>query len=258
MVKISYSRKLRKISSGLFGSLLDFSIFSIALLAQAPSKRSPIEIIDRSIRAVAAIRPVNFNRAVYNARHKGYLEKRKDAYRLTKLGRERLSRILPSYDAKRFWDGRLFLVIYDIPEDKKRIRDYLRDYLKRLGSALLQKSVWLTPYNPTILLTEFARKNKIKGLVLVSELKPEGLMGGKSFLEVIRRIYGLDLINDDYHNFCKEVEERKLTAQQIILEYLSILKRDPQLPFELLPGNWWGEDARGVYKKVIATFRQKQ
>ena len=32
--------------------------------------------------------------------------------------------------------------------------------------------------------------------------------------------------------------------------YLSILKRDPQLPFKLLPGNWFGDEAFYLAQKV--------
>lgn len=44
------------------------------------------------------------------------------------------------------WGGRWWLVTFDIPETRKHHRDNLRWRLKRLGLALFQNSVWLTPY----------------------------------------------------------------------------------------------------------------
>lgn len=45
------------------------------------------------------------------------------------------------------WDGKWRIVIFDIPEKKKKIaRDALREKLKKLNFFLLQKSVWVHPY----------------------------------------------------------------------------------------------------------------
>jgi len=44
------------------------------------------------------------------------------------------------------WDGIWRLVIFDIPERKRRARDALRDKLKELGFRELQKSVFVHPY----------------------------------------------------------------------------------------------------------------
>lgn len=44
------------------------------------------------------------------------------------------------------WDGRWRLVIYDVPKQKKHLRDLFRETLKNLGFYQLQESVWLFPY----------------------------------------------------------------------------------------------------------------
>lgn len=44
------------------------------------------------------------------------------------------------------WDGRWRLVIYDVPKNKKYLRDVFRGTLKNLGFYPLQESVWLYPY----------------------------------------------------------------------------------------------------------------
>ena len=44
------------------------------------------------------------------------------------------------------WDGKWRLVIYDIPEPRKKIRDGFRQHLKRLGFSEFQKSVFAIPY----------------------------------------------------------------------------------------------------------------
>lgn len=43
------------------------------------------------------------------------------------------------------WDGLWRLVIFDIPEETREIRNVVRGWLKRLGFARLQQSAWVIP-----------------------------------------------------------------------------------------------------------------
>ena len=47
---------------------------------------------------------------------------------------------------KKKWDGKWRLVIFDIPEKKRKGRDALRDKIKEIGFYELQKSVFVFPY----------------------------------------------------------------------------------------------------------------
>lgn len=51
------------------------------------------------------------------------------------------------HDRKSVWDGKWRMVIFDIPEEKRAQRDFLRRQLKWLGFKELQKSVWIFPYD---------------------------------------------------------------------------------------------------------------
>jgi DNA-binding PadR family transcriptional regulator len=44
------------------------------------------------------------------------------------------------------WDGKWRLIIYDIPQNKRRLSNLLSQTLKNLGFFALQKSVYLIPY----------------------------------------------------------------------------------------------------------------
>lgn len=48
---------------------------------------------------------------------------------------------------KQKWDGKWRIIVFDILEDKRQIRDLLRNRLKWLGFKELQKSVWIFPYD---------------------------------------------------------------------------------------------------------------
>ena len=68
---------------------------------------------------------------------------------LTKLGQHHALKYNPekikiSIPTK--WDGKWRVVIFDIPEKKKKARDALRWELKKIGFIELQKSAWIFPY----------------------------------------------------------------------------------------------------------------
>jgi|GEM_PF-3723829 len=52
------------------------------------------------------------------------------------------------------WDGKWRIVLFDVPESKRPIRDYLRNVLKRQGFIEFQRSMWVWPYR----LPEFISK----------------------------------------------------------------------------------------------------
>ncbi|MBU1557977.1 hypothetical protein KKC45_03385 [Patescibacteria group bacterium] len=45
------------------------------------------------------------------------------------------------------WDGKWRIVLFDVPERKKRIRDVLRNHLRAIGFFEFQKSVLIHPYD---------------------------------------------------------------------------------------------------------------
>ncbi|MEK7634184.1 MAG: CRISPR-associated endonuclease Cas2 [Patescibacteria group bacterium] len=47
---------------------------------------------------------------------------------------------------KKKWEGKWFLVFFDVPEVQRNKRDYLRNYLNKIGFYCYQKSVYVFPY----------------------------------------------------------------------------------------------------------------
>jgi len=48
---------------------------------------------------------------------------------------------------KKKWDGRWRMVIFDIPERRRRVRIRLRAFMNEIGFVRLQDSVWVYPYD---------------------------------------------------------------------------------------------------------------
>jgi DNA-binding transcriptional regulator PaaX len=62
--------------------------------------------------------------------------------KLLRLSLEQLSNRKP-----RRWDKRWRVLIFDIPESSKYLRDKVRDTLRAIGFIRLQHSVWIYPYD---------------------------------------------------------------------------------------------------------------
>ena len=81
---------------------------------------------------------------------KGLLKYNGKFYELTSLGKEYLRRWEFSnfvLDKPKKWDRKWRVIIFDIPDKKRRIRDQIRELFKSAGFYLLQESVWVYPYD---------------------------------------------------------------------------------------------------------------
>jgi len=80
---------------------------------------------------------------------KDYTKSKEGIIKLTPLGEKKALRYI-SDDFKikypKLWDKKWHVVIFDIPEDKKSLRDVARKQLKKWGFYQLQKSVFVFPY----------------------------------------------------------------------------------------------------------------
>ncbi len=80
----------------------------------------------------------------------GLLKREGARLRLTPRGEKALRHLsLIEYEIPKplRWDGEWRVLIFDIPERKRKIRSDIRNMLARLGFVRLQDSVWVYPYN---------------------------------------------------------------------------------------------------------------
>lgn len=251
-------RKLKesilKISEGVFCELVDIVLWEIAFLG-ASSVNFSRTTWQARVEADKFLEQVNFEtikNAIANARQKGFIKKANHKRvwpEITEEGKRRLKELVPHYDEKRVWDERVYLITYDIPEEKKNARELLRAFLRRIGCGMVQESVWLTPYNPKEVLEEFIKERNLIGNILISDIGEDGSVGDEDLKTLISRIYDLSELNDQYKEFIeKHKDKEKSDRIQATFEYLSILRNDSQLPFSLLPSDWVGEKAYHLYK----------
>lgn len=112
------------------------------------------------------------SKALRRLREKGLVEtyalSDKLAYKLTVAG-QNLTAI--RYFDEKNWDGIWRVVIFDIPENRRRIRRILRDRLKVWGFVPWQKSVWASQRNIARELDEIIKELQIEEWVIVLESK---------------------------------------------------------------------------------------
>jgi phenylacetic acid degradation operon negative regulatory protein len=81
--------------------------------------------------------------------------KGKQVFRITPKGKRILHEV--TGESKRLllyperWDGKWRIVAYDLPEDKRSLRNSLRYVLEKCGFLQAQKSVWVFPYDAPLL-----------------------------------------------------------------------------------------------------------
>ncbi len=95
-----------------------------------------------------------FNKLIYYLKKNNLIRVKnlegKQAILLTKKGEDKAIKASFKIDdgqQKKRKDGKWIMIIFDIPQNRKRDRVLLRSVLKNLGYKLFQHSVWVTPYD---------------------------------------------------------------------------------------------------------------
>ncbi len=162
-------------------------------------------------------------------------------YRITPKGEKEFDKILKPLKIVGTWDGLWRLVIFNIPENKRDVRDRLRRALSKLGLGILQSSVWISPNDIKKDIAEIGTR-----LGLSHSLRFFEVTRNKSLDKtIIEKSWNLPELLDLYKKFNLEVTRVLKTVtkssqssspnfalKKLIFEYALILQKDPILPQE--------------------------
>jgi len=120
-----------------------------------------------------------FYRMINYLKNTGYLNvkdvKNRKAIIITPKGMNKaLETELKFGDKEKRKDKKWQMIFFDIPEKRRRDRDYLRKYLGYLGYKKLQQSIWVCPYNVLEETQQIVKNYKLDRfirLLLVEEVK---------------------------------------------------------------------------------------
>ncbi|MBI5619649.1 CRISPR-associated endonuclease Cas2 [Candidatus Gottesmanbacteria bacterium] len=247
----------------IFSTVVDLSLWIAVYVATLGLPQSPHAVAFRAkLAADRFLSQWNYEtimRAITHARRRKLLapavRRRHALPEITLEGRRRLSKIIPVYDEKRVWDARMHIITYDIPEKQHKERDALRDFIRTIGAAKLQYSVWITPYNPIDTLRTFIHEHRLVGTIIVSDMGSDASIGEEDLRSLVARVWRLDILNDRYTEWIKETKRSEHLDHWMLIAFLTILKDDPQLPFELLP-RWWNGDK--AYQLILPKLQLLQ
>src|SRR5699024_7785617 len=201
----------------------------------------------------------------------------KSYYSLTSQGKDRMEEASKRIykEEPKPWSGNWWILFYSIPEEKRHLRDKLREELIWSGFGPLSNSCWITPNDlakETKLLIE---KYGIKDYITI--FKAEHL-GMNSNSDLVEKCWDLEDINNRYETFIKNnsqkyiIEKNKIDKSKkktnkmmddelfvdktlLVHEFRKFLFVDAGLPDELLPEKWLGDSSTKLvqdYNKILS------
>lgn len=129
--------------------------------------------------------------------------------RLTSAGKNKVRRDFPITSLTKKWNKRWVIIIFDIAEKSRKVRDTLREKLRNIGFGMLQESVWITALPIGEDTREFINTLGLSENVFVMEVSHLILGNPK---ELAKRVWQLDKIEEKYIEIKKEIE----TVNQLI------------------------------------------
>ncbi|MFF1385271.1 PaaX family transcriptional regulator C-terminal domain-containing protein [Arthrobacter sp. NPDC058288] len=158
------------------------------------------------------------------------------------------------------WSGRWTMVIYQVPESDRAVREQLRKQLAWTGFGQLSPSTWLAPHDLAKEAKEIASRH---GSARVNVLwcgshdaaAARKLAARCWDLESLRRDY-LDFLSSYTHlddvqgNSAKDGKRALVERTRIIDDFRRFPFRDPELPRELQPRDWPGPAAFSLFSRV--------
>lgn len=184
-------------------------------------------------------------------------------YRLTRKGMLRaLGGSHPEERWNRGWDGEWRMVVFDLPEEKRSLRNELRRELRAARFGGLQGSVWVSPDPVSVVGEQLKRTAASCGMITFFEGRT---CCGESNSEVVSTAWNFTKININYETYLVHLRRTPdpsgETLRENLLEWGRIEKQlwsacmdtDPLLPRELWPDDYPGERA---WKERIKTLRR--
>jgi phenylacetic acid degradation operon negative regulatory protein len=171
------------------------------------------------------------------------------------------------------WDGQWHLVIYSLPEKKRKLRHSLRQQLTWLGFGRLAPATWVSPHDRTAELNDILAELKVRDYV---DLFSSRYLGASSTEELVQRCWNLPELEVEYRHFvarfqpqyetclAKSEEDLRASPEECFVRYFQVTnafqpfpRKDPHLPMVLLPPNWIGFTARQLfdnYRQLVEPY----
>jgi phenylacetic acid degradation operon negative regulatory protein len=199
---------------------------------------------------------------------KSYYSLTKEGFGLLETGKQRI------FDRKQnHWNERWTIVTYSIPEQKREVRNQLRQELSWLGFGPLSEATWITPNELSRQVEDIARRLRIKEYVQVFEARHISVTDPQN---IVSRCWDLRRLHKKYGDFIRNYRpklddfKRRMDSDgsvnpnecfverfELIHEYRRFPFFDPDLPVELLPKDWLRVEASDIFHKYHGLLTDK-
>ncbi len=220
---------------------------------------SLLELLGVSERAARS----TLSRMVRNGWLKTRREGRHSLYTLTSKGQRLLAeggqRIFEP--RQRNWDGRWHLMVYSLPERKRKLRDDLRKRLTWLGFGCAAPGSWISAHDRQAEVEELLTDLNVGPYVhYFSDVR----LAIGSDQEIVEECWDLKSLNRLYARFvakwgpayeklangeCLSPGECFVQRFWITIEQSEFPRLDPNLPDALLPDDWQGDKATSIFNE---------
>lgn len=190
---------------------------------------------------------------------------RRSYYSLTGAGRRRFEKAFKRVYSINLpaWDGAWCLVVLSQLSAEKRKQ--VREELEWMGFGAISPTVLATPRCDKAELTSTLQDLDALDDSIVLETRSQELLASRAMRLQVRDSWNIEELGRHYSEFITLFrplwqalrEQDSLDAQDCFLarvllvhEYRRLLLRDPQLPDELLPGDWEGRAARQLCRNI--------
>jgi phenylacetic acid degradation operon negative regulatory protein len=163
------------------------------------------------------------------------------------------------------WDGSWRILSYSFPEEKREIRNEIRNELNWTGFGMISNSTWVSP-NPL--------EDQVMEMIKTYEIENYTILFSSSSVishdnqSIIKKGWDLRHISDEYKIFIDKYQPKfdelrekalsnTLTDEECFIErtlivhnYRKFLFQDPSFPRDLLPKDWSGTKARELFWNI--------
>jgi len=158
-------------------------------------------------------------------------------FSITEKGKKKIDFVLEnikSYSTTNQADREVILIIFDIPEKKRSIRDSLRNYLSNNGYGKLQDSIWVSYIDSVKDVEEVINDLNAKDMVTIIKTQKMNQIELKNFFD--KTLYNWTKINNEYEKFLVEAnkflkltKKESVVAKQLVFMFAKILQHDPKI-----------------------------
>jgi len=142
-------------------------------------------------RSLYTMAPRKIYDSYYVLKNGGYIKEKKiGKKRIIYLTNKGKMEVLKNefWKGEKKWDGKWRVIIFDIPEESSRHRDFLRRKLKWFGFKELQKSVWFIPYDAQKEFEEFLKLCNVRLEGDIRYLTAERIEPAVTFKDYFNRV----------------------------------------------------------------------